>query len=183
LLFDNCEHFACWCVLDRHESGQVTSACKRAGSAGVKAVIAASVRSVSKVGICSAARGASPWLLVADAAQWVTEAGGHHVGLKDPVRRRRASQAIGGAAALGVGSFGGLIGLTVAGGIWAAGEVFGEASRQTYECLRRQRGQSEATLVAAESTNREARQPIADRSATAYDVGSFAAVRATGSSA
>ena len=139
LIFDNCEHFACWCVIDRHESRQVIVACQRAGAAGVKAIAAGTIRIASAVAVKKLSRGASPWLLVADAAQWATEAGGHHVGLRDPGKRRRTGRAIGGATALGVGSLGGPLGVAMAGGIWFASELVGEASRRAYEQVRERR--------------------------------------------
>ena len=39
LLFDNCEHFAAWCVQGSEESRQVHLACERLGAAGVKVAI------------------------------------------------------------------------------------------------------------------------------------------------
>ncbi len=139
LIFDNCEHFACWCVVDRHESRQVNVACQRAGAVGVKVGVAAAVRAASKVAASKVLRSASPWLLVADAAQLATEACGHHVGLTDPEKRKQTGRFVGGVTALGVGSLGGPVGLAVAGGIWAAGELAGEVSRKTYEQFRLQR--------------------------------------------
>ena len=143
LVFDNCEHFACWCVVGRSESRQVTAVCQRAGAASVKALASGTIRVASRVGAAKMIRGASPWLLVADAAQWATEAGGHHLGLRDPVRRRQAGRAVGSATALGIGSLGGPLGIAVAGGIWVAGELAGEASRRTYERVRTGKGVSE----------------------------------------
>lgn len=136
LFFDNCEHFACWCVVGRSESRQVNAACQRAGAASVKAIAAGTIRVAARVGTAKVIRGASPWLLVADAAQWATEAGGHHLGIRDPVQRRHAGRAIGSATALGIGSLGGPLGIAVAGGLWVAGELAGEASRRTYERVR-----------------------------------------------
>ncbi len=139
LIFDNCEHFACWCVAGRRESRQVTAACERLGAAGVKAIAAGTIRAASHAGIRRLVRGASPWMLVADAAQWITEAGGHHVGLRDPQHRKHAGRAVGVTTALGVGACGGPLGVVVAGGMWAAGEFAGEMSRATYERLRQRR--------------------------------------------
>ncbi|MFK8114858.1 MAG: lecithin retinol acyltransferase family protein [Rubripirellula sp.] len=139
LLFDNCEHFACWCVIDRDESRQVSVACERLSAASLKAITAGTIRIASKSGVKRVMRGASPWMLVADAAQWITEAGGHHVGLRDPLRRKHAGRAVGMTTALGIGACGGPAGLVVAGGIWIAGEVVGEVSRTTYDKIRDQR--------------------------------------------
>jgi hypothetical protein len=83
-------------------------------------------------------------MLVADVAHWITEAGGHHIGIRDPQHRKRAARAVGVAAAAGVGACGGPVGMAVAGGIWAAGEFAGEASRATYEKLRQSRREKPA---------------------------------------
>ena len=139
LIFDNCEHFACWCVLDREESRQVTIAHERLSAAGVKAVVAVSMRTASRFAAKRFTRVASPWMVVADAAQWATEAGGHHVGLVDPNVRKNAGRAIGGLTTLGLGTMGGPIGMLVAGGVWAAGELAGEASKVAYDRVRSSR--------------------------------------------
>lgn len=139
LVFDNCEHFACWCILGRSESRQIDIACERFGSATTKAIAAGTIRVVSRVGTPKLIRGASPWILAADAAQWITEAGGHHVGLRDPQRRKQAGRAVGMATALGVGAVGGPVGMAVSGGLWAVGEVVGEVSRNACGRMRQKR--------------------------------------------
>lgn len=138
LIFDNCEHFAVWCVTDRDESHQVGVAFERFGAAGVKAV-AATARLATKAGGRHLLRSASPWMLASDAAQWMTEAGGHHVGLRDPRKRKHAGRAVGLTTALGIGACAGPGGAAVAGGIWVAGEFAGKMSRATYDRLRRSR--------------------------------------------
>ncbi len=138
-LFHNCEHFAAWCVHDRHESRQVAVAFDRASSIGIKALAATSVHVVSRVGARGLLRGVSPWTLVADAAQWATEAGGHHVGLRDPQRRKHVSRAVGVTTAMSVGAIGGPVGIAVAGALWCVGEVAGELTQAAYEKARQQR--------------------------------------------
>ncbi|TWU54437.1 NC domain protein [Rubripirellula tenax] len=133
LLFHNCEHFAAWCVLDRWESRQVSVAFDRASSVGAKALATTSMHVAARLSAKSVLRGATPWLLVADAAQWATEAGGHHVGLRDPKRRRNASRAVGVTTAMSVGALAGPLGIAVAGGLWCVGEVAGELSQVAYE--------------------------------------------------
>ena len=128
LIFDNCEHFACWCVVGRDESRQVTVACERLSAAGVKTFVAGTARVTSKIGTKRLV-GATPWMLIADAMQWITEAGGHHVGLRDPQHRKNAGPAVGITTALGVGACAGPVGAVVSGGLWAAGELAGEISR------------------------------------------------------
>ncbi len=144
LIFDNCEHFACWCVVDRDQSRQVDVARERLSAASIKAIAAGGVRLVSRAGVKRVVRGASAWMLVADAAQWATEAGGHHVGLTNPEHRKQAGRAVGGMTALGVGALGGPLGIAIAGGIWAVGELAGEVSSGAFEKARGRRGAMES---------------------------------------
>ena len=131
LLFDNCEHFAMWCVVGRDESRQVDAVVERFGAAGVKAAAAGAIRIVARRSAKRVLKGAAPLLLAADIAQWATEAGGHHVGLRDPRKRKRAGQAVGLGTAVGVGALAGPAGIAVAGGVWVAGEFAAEVSRQS----------------------------------------------------
>lgn len=136
LLFDNCEHFAVWCVCGAEESRQVQLICERVGAAGVKVALGGVLRSATRHGVVRAVRGAHPFLLAADVAQWATEAVGHHLGVRDPRRRRAAGRAVGMATSLGFGAIGGPAGVAVAGGLWVAGEMVGEVSRAGYEQIR-----------------------------------------------
>ena len=136
LLFDNCEHFANWCATGKVLSRQVNTACTRISAASVKAITAGAIRTATRVGAKRLIRGTNIGLLVAEAAQWATEVGGHHVGLRDPESRRKAGRAVGGVTAVGFGALGGPLGIAVAGTIWATGEFAGEASCQVYEQLR-----------------------------------------------
>ena len=92
-------------------------------------LLATSALLTSKFAARRILRGAAPMMLAADAAQWATEAGGHHIGLRDPDKRKRAGRAVGLTAALGAGALAGPAGIAVASGLWVAGEVAGEASR------------------------------------------------------
>ena len=146
LLFHNCEHFAAWCVVDRHESRQISVACNRLSSVGAKTIAATSVQIAARIGFKGIVRGASPWMLASDAAQWATEIGGHHVGLRDPVKRKRASRAVGMTTALTIGAFAGPIGLAVAGGLWCVGEAASEVSQTAYEKARKQNSEPKKKL-------------------------------------
>ncbi len=139
LLFDNCEHFAVWCVRGSEESRQVHAAFERLGAAGTKAVAAGLAKAAGRVGTRGLVRGASPWILAADAAQWATEFGGHWVGAGDEQQRRTAGRFVGVVTSIGVGAMGGPVGAAIAGGLWVAGEVMGEASRAGYEKIRETR--------------------------------------------
>jgi len=121
LFHDNCEHFATWCVTGKAVSAQVRTATERVGAVAMKAglVVAA------KVALRST-RVLKPWTLAADAVQFGTEAVGCHVGLADPVLRKRTGQALGGMTALGIGAFAGPAGIALAGGSWLLGEISGE---------------------------------------------------------
>jgi hypothetical protein len=133
LLFDNCEHFASWCVVNRDESRQVDVVAERFGSAGVKAMAVGAIQIVARHSTKRVLKGAAPLLLAADVAQWITEAGGHHVGLNDPHKRKRAGQAVGFTTAVGVGAIAGPAGIAVAGGVWVAGEMAAQVSRQSVD--------------------------------------------------
>ena len=139
LLFDNCEHFAVWCVKGSEESRQVHVACERLAAAGMKVALSGVLRSASRIGARGMLRGASPWMVAADAAQWATEAMGHHVGIRDAQHRRAAGRAVGMATALGTGVLGGPAGVAVAGGLWVAGEMVGKLSRASYDEVRRRK--------------------------------------------
>lgn len=141
LLFDNCEHFAVWCVRGSEESRQVHLACERLGAAGAKVAVAGALRVAGRLPMrgmirSSVMRGASPWLLAADVAQWGTEAMGHHLGLRNPEHRRTAGRAVGITTSIGVGAIGGPVGMFVSGSLWAAGELVGEITRVGYERVR-----------------------------------------------
>ena len=139
LLFDNCEHLAVWCVQGAEESRQVHAACERLAAAGMKVALSGVLRSATRIGARGVLRGASPWMVAADAAQWATEAIGHHVGIRDARQRRTAGRAVGMATALGTGVLGGPAGVAVAGGLWVAGEMVGQLSRASYEEVRRRK--------------------------------------------
>ncbi len=139
LMFDNCEHFASWCAVGEEECGQVRILCQRLAATGVKTIAAGTASLASRYGAKRLLRGASGWMLIADAAQWATEAGGHHVGLRDPQHRRKAARAVGSMTAIGLGTIGGPAGIVVAGGLWVAGELAGEASNRIYRQVRQQR--------------------------------------------
>ncbi|MGB7325627.1 MAG: lecithin retinol acyltransferase family protein, partial [Rubripirellula sp.] len=143
LMYDNCEHFASWCALDQEESGQIRIACERLAATSVKTMAAGTVRFASRHGAKRLLRGASGWMLLAEAAQWATEAGGHHIGLRDPKLRRNAGRAVGSVTAMSLGAIGGPFGIAVAGGLWVAGELAGEASNQVYKQVRQQRKSSQ----------------------------------------
>jgi hypothetical protein len=139
LVFDNCEHFALWCVCGSEASRQVEQVVERLAAAAVKFAVTGAVRGASQAGLRGVLRGATPWMLAADAAQLATEAMGHHVGFHDPRHRRAAGRAVGMATSIGLGAVGGPVGMAVGGGLWLAGEMFGEVSRSALEQLRQRR--------------------------------------------
>lgn len=133
LIWNNCEHFACWCCIGERESRQVAVACGRAASAGLKLVAGWAVKAAVKGGSVRLMRGFSPALALADVVYWAAEAGGHHVGLADPRDRQRAGRVAGAATAVGVGAIAGPVGAGVAGGLWAAGELAGCLGQWGYQ--------------------------------------------------
>ena len=136
LVFNNCEHFASWCVVGQQTSRQVQVACERVGAVAAKTIVASSLRLASRLGAKRVVRGTNPAMFVADLLQWATEAGGHHVGLTSPKHRKRAGRAVGGVTAVGLGALAGPAGIVVAGGVWAFGEVAGEMTSGAYERVR-----------------------------------------------
>ena len=143
LLFDNCEHFARWCAVGDDESQQINVACERISSLGIKATAGMAV----KLAGARMVRGVSPGLYLADAAQWLTEAGGHHLGLRDPNQRRKAGRVLGATTAIGAGATSGPIGIAIAGGLWMAGQFGGEISKMAYSRLRRRRNSDTTSHV------------------------------------
>ena len=123
LLYDNCEHFATWCVTGLPSSVQVDAAFSRAGSVAVKTTVAVAARMALK-----STRWVKPWTLAADAVQFGTEAIGHHVGLCDPKVRKQTGRALGGLTAVGIGALGGPVGMAIAGGTWLLGEIGSEVT-------------------------------------------------------
>lgn len=144
LITNNCEHFACWCVTGHFQSRQVGIALERAAAAAAKATMSAAAR----VGLRSALtltrstvmlrRAANPAMLVPDAAQWATEAIGHHVGLRDPKKRRAAGRTVGATTAALVGLPGGPLGVLAATTLWAIGESAAHLAEQA--TARKQKG-------------------------------------------
>lgn len=126
LVHHNCEHFAAWCVADIAESRQISIAAERCSALGLKAAAVLAAR----VGTRSTLRRISPWLAVADAAQFLTESCGDWVGIDDPKKRQWAGRLVGGTTAVAVGVTGGVPMVVAHGAVWAASEVAGEASRR-----------------------------------------------------
>ncbi len=129
LLYDNCEHFARWCVTGKAHSVQVSTAAARCSSAAAKAMTLGAAMLAKR-----SVRALSPWLLASDAVQLGTEMVGHHVGLKNPVTRKHTGRLLGGAVAVGVGALASAslvaapVGIAIAGGTWCVGELTGEVA-------------------------------------------------------
>lgn len=131
LLWNNCEHFATWCKTGCQHSEQVHGAQRQLTTTVAKTAACATVKVLaknsSKIGVKSAARVATPWLLVADGVQLVTELAATTHGGMDPEEARQTGQAAGLAASVAIGTaVGGPAGALVAGGIWFLGELIGE---------------------------------------------------------
>lgn len=136
LVTNNCEHFASWCVTGHFESRQVGIAMERAAAATTKAAMGAmgrlSLRSAVALSRSAGAvrRAATPMMLVPDAAQWTTEAVGHHFGLHDPRKRRAAGRTVGMTVAALVGLPGGPMGVLATTTLWAIGESAARVAEQ-----------------------------------------------------
>lgn len=130
LLWNNCEHFATWCKTGHEHSTQVHAAQRQLTATLAKTATGTAVKvlakSSSKIGVKSVARGATPWLLVADGVQFVAEVAATTHGGMDPEEARRTGQAVGLAASVGIGAaVGGPVGALAAGGVWFIGELIG----------------------------------------------------------
>jgi hypothetical protein len=143
LFHNNCEHFVTWCITGKAESRQVAIAVERGTSLGVKTAVACGVRAATRLGIRSAVRRVSPLLVVADAAQLLTESCGHWVGIQDPQKRQLAGRIVGGTTAVAVGLAGGLPMVIAHSALWAAGEVAGQASSRLWDSAGKSRRQPE----------------------------------------
>jgi hypothetical protein len=142
LLYDNCEHFATWCVTGRPTSAQVDTAFCRASSVALKTTVAVAARVALKT-----SRWVKPWTLAADAVQFGTEAVGHHLGLSDPKVRKNTGRALGGVTAVGIGALGGPVGMAIAGGTWVLGEIGSEVTCRALAYDRQSRELKRARLA------------------------------------
>lgn len=129
LVFNNCEHFATWCKTGRRESSQVKAVERRLGAISAKVTAKSTVRALAKGGTRLAwkviARGATPWLLAADAAQLGTELAAANLGAA-PHAAEKAGRGVGlvGSVAIGAATAG-PVGAGVGLGLWVVGEVAG----------------------------------------------------------
>nr|VFK42440.1 MAG: Lecithin retinol acyltransferase [Candidatus Kentron sp. TC] len=130
LVWDNCEHFVNWCRTGEGKSRQVESVGERLISSASKLMVnhlaETLVKSGAKATTKSMTRGVTPWLLVADGAQLVTEFATAQMGAREK-DAEAAGRMVGAGASAGIGAlFGGPAGALVAMGLWAAGEAVGK---------------------------------------------------------
>ncbi len=139
-LFDNnCEHFVNWCRTGQHESRQVDRVIERSGSAATKVAARAVAKRISKIAAKTGGRlasktvvrAASPWLLVADAAQLGAEVALSQRGA-DPEEAERTGQVVGLGASVGIGAMAaGPVGACAGAGLWLVGELAGKYLTQS----------------------------------------------------
>jgi hypothetical protein len=132
LLENNCEHFVHWCRCGRHESWQADrlrcrvngAAAKLAAQQAARPWICWATRRVATASLARAVRcSTTPWLLVADGAQWAVEwAVATRGGTAVLAERLGRSVNAGLSAAIGA-AVGGPAGAAVGLGMWAAGEA------------------------------------------------------------
>lgn len=128
LLWNNCEHFATWCKTSRSASAQVDAVERQVIATGMK-IVAQEI--APKTGSTLAAkplsRGATPWLLIADGAQLVTELVAMNWFEQKPEDAKKIGQAVGCLGSVGIGAAtGGPVGAVAALACWGMGEIFGE---------------------------------------------------------
>ncbi len=147
VVFRNCEHFAHWAATGNWASRQVDVFVERSGAIVTKTAIGWGQRIFGK-GILAKSllgRGLSgrwhPASLIGDAAQFAAESLGQHVGMRDPVVRRRVGRGLNLATSVGCGAVAGPVGMLAAGGSWAAGELSGLGCRLAVERLKKDVGE------------------------------------------
>jgi hypothetical protein len=136
ILWNNCEHFVNWCRTGKRESSQVDWLIENASDVVAKVVVSVvttgaaklAVKASAKLSSKAASRAATtPWLIAADAAQLIAESTASALG-RDKNEAKRTGQAVGVGASAGIGALAaGPVGAAVAVGIWAMGEVVGNA--------------------------------------------------------
>jgi NC domain. len=133
LFTNNCEHFVNWCCTGQSESRQIDRLVKLTSSVATKMAIKVGVESISKVAIKSSTkipgktviRTTTPWLLVADAAQFVTEVAASSANC-DQATAEQAGKVVGLGASVGIGAaVGGPVGAIAGFALWLVGEVVG----------------------------------------------------------
>ena len=147
LFGNNCEHFVNWCRTGHHKSRQVDRVVERSGAVGTKVVARAVAKGISKIAAKTGAklasktvvRAASPWLLVADAAQLGAEVALTQRGT-EPEEAERAGQIVGLGASVGIGALAaGPVGACAGAGLWLAGELAGKCLTQSVARSKRTR--------------------------------------------
>nr|VFK37665.1 MAG: Lecithin retinol acyltransferase [Candidatus Kentron sp. SD]VFK41327.1 MAG: Lecithin retinol acyltransferase [Candidatus Kentron sp. SD]VFK80103.1 MAG: Lecithin retinol acyltransferase [Candidatus Kentron sp. SD] len=130
LIRDNCEHFVNWCRTGENESRQVECISERAVSSIMKLAASQLAQTALKSSVKATAktvtRGVTPWLLIADGAQLVTEFATAQMGVEEK-EAETAGQMVGVGTSVCLGALaGGPLGGLVCAGLWAAGEMIGK---------------------------------------------------------
>jgi len=133
LLQTNCEHFVNWCRTGQATSRQVDRILERTASCSTKmaakTVTKVFVKNGAKATAKTFARAATPWFLLADAAQFGTEVVATKLGAND-ARAETSGQVVGMGASVGIGAaVAGPAGAAAGLGLWVVGEVAGKCFR------------------------------------------------------
>jgi hypothetical protein len=133
LVWNNCEHFANWCLTGYAESRQVNQALKYSTSVFIKSLACAGGKAGMKralagsaaLAICRSA--SSPWTLAADVVQGTTELCASHFELGNSQQRKHVGRGAGALTAALCGLPGGPVGVLSATALWLTSELLGSA--------------------------------------------------------
>ncbi len=123
LCSNNCEHFATWCKTGQSASGQITSWTRWSRALGGRTAARLALRRIARLGPRYLGRGVTPWLVLADAGQHLTEVATANRG-QDPERARRRGRQVGLVGSVGIGlAAGGPLGAALSVGTWWLGDL------------------------------------------------------------
>lgn len=131
LVWNNCEHFANWCLTGQSESKQVKQAFKYSSTLAFKSIACVcgkagmrkALMGTTAFAICRSA--SSPWAIAADVVQGTTELCVSRFGLGNPKHRKHFGRSAGAVTAALCGLPGGPVGVLSATALWLTSDLLG----------------------------------------------------------